>query len=508
MSPRAFAQTRLPQALASRGYIIHPSLVIEEWIPEGTLYDESNKKATMLIYGSSFPGKTLFDLITGSNKKKAWEQFHRCIALINQACISEKIKSELLVEISGAGPEAILCSDDGTLLILPSDLYIRCLDGQGEKTVIENRLQWINPDYREINPSWSFAFFSGTLAYRIIAGVGPFKGDEIPQTEELARHIRNGMYEGLMYALWNVKSSPALCIDALISSKIANSVDTLLAFGPELSEILDTSKEGIPASPQFLTEKKAAAKKRRASVKKERFFRVNRDTFKIGIPVLILFAALLFSYLNDLRGKPSTKGLTPREIVTGYYEAIGTLDQEKPQMYLAGKVKTPYSELTTNLFVISKVRETYEQGVRILSPAKLFILKNPGENIIYGITRLTIDRKNESDKNAEYFASMYLWLPLPDQKNETVGIDKSADNIKPKIWNSIYKYQDTVVLEWKKDRWKITKIQNTSIELIENDRSTILSNIAEEKALELPYAPTQNELKEAADLLDALNVIP
>lgn len=494
LTPRSFAQSRLSGLLSGRGYIINPSLAVEEWIPEGTCCNDSGTRETMQIYGMAFPGKTLLEIIGGENKEEAWKQLYQCISVITRASIGGKITMEMLTMIAGAGPEAILLADDGRILILPCDLYTRCIDSHKEKVSQENRLVWIHPDYRTLNPSWSFAFLAGTLAYRIAAGFPSFMAEGSLQAEELALNMRNGIFEPLQFAVWPIRATAAKCINELISTGIATSTDTLLAFGPVYSGILDPAKEGLPETEEFLKTKTAEENKRLVSIRRKKFFRLYKNKFKIAAAVLVVFGVFAGTYIHDLQSKPSTKGLIPLEIVTGYYNGISGLDQEKPAAYTTKSVKIEYPDLITNLFVTSKVRSAYEPETGIMTPAQLFLEHSPGKKTVFGITALSIDKISESDTAAEYSVSFFIWMPLAAEKGETS--EKATETAKPEtvVQLSVYKYKDSVVLTYKKDRWKITGIQKIERTLVEGNGKALLESIAVGFADGLPYAPSQAEI--------------
>ncbi len=497
MTPRAFAQTRLPQTLSRAGYIIRPSLEIEEWIPEGTFCDETRPNAAMQVWGPLFSGDTLLASITGDDRESAWKKLYQCVSLISRASIAGKISPEIVTALSGAGPEAILLAEDGSVLLLPSDLYTRCIDGHGEKNVVENRLFWIHPDFRTQNPSWSFAFLAGTLAYRIIAGKPPFHPGDSAQAEELAVNMQKGIFEPLQLAVWEIRAAAASCINALISTGIATSTDTLLAFGPAYSSILDPSKEGIPPTSEYTGEKAKAEKKRKAIIARKRFFHRHRTSLIVGGAIAALTAVLAGTYLNDIKDRPDTKGLNALAVVTGFYRGLASLDQEIPQAYLLRGVKTEYSDLITNLYVTSKVREAYEKDVGILSPARLFLLRSPEKKTVFGITGLTAEKVSENTADAEYTVKFYIWLPFSPGSADTANPE--AD-----VQLSVYQYQDTVMLASRKGLWKISKIQNVRKDLIEGSGKALLEKIADGSADVLPYAPSRTDLEKEKAALEAL----
>jgi len=489
MTPRAFAQSRFSQILGSAGLVLDPSGTVESWIPEGTVCDETRSRKKMLVYGPHFDGISLLETTAGADREAAWSRFHQCIAAINRAFLAGNVSPETLTAIAGSGPEAVLVSADGRILVLPFDIYTRCLAGQGEKHEIENRLLWIHPDYRTLNPSWAFSFMAGTLAYRIAAGKPPFSSEGILKAEELAFNTRNGVFEPLELAVWAIRPAAASCINSLISTGVATGAETLLAFGPAFAGILDPARDGVPESADFLKAKKASEKKRTGRMHRKNFFRRHRTTLTvIGILVAVV-AVFAASWLHDLAGRPTTKGMESAEVVAGYYAAVESLDQEIPQAYTARGVKPDYTEFTTNLFVTSKVRQAYEQNTGIISPARLFALREPGNYTVYGMTGLSIVRMKEDATHAEYEVSFHLWMPFSESQ---AASGEAGARL------SVHRYRDAVSLDLRKEMWKITGIRSLERTLVEGDGSKLFKAIADKTADALEWAPTPEEIAREA----------
>ena len=131
--------------------------------------------------------------------------------------------------------------------------------------------------------------------------------------------------------------------------------------------ITDPAKAAIPESEDFAAAREACAKKIAARAARKAFFRRNRGAFRIGAIAVIAVAVFVGMYVNDLRAKPDTMGLSPAQIVGGYYDAIAALDQEIPRAYGVKGLKTPYDDTVTNFYVTSRVRTNFE-GVGIESP--------------------------------------------------------------------------------------------------------------------------------------------
>jgi hypothetical protein len=502
MTSRAFAQSKLPQEQTVPGFILDPAGGITPWNADGTFCEGSGPDERMTVHGPAFSGRTLLEAFSDT-REAAWKQLYQSILLIHKSVVAGLVPAEQLAAIAGAGPESILCDDEGRVLVLPSELYTRSLGNHGERAAFENRFRWVHPDYLTITPSRAFAFLAGTAAYRIAAGTSPFEqaiemGSNTPSesfifAEDTARNIRHSIFEPLELAVWNVRPAAAACINALVSTELATSADTLIAFGPDFSAIIDPQKEGTEESAEHRAARDGAKKRRDGLIKRERFIRKYRRAFGIGAMIAIAVGVVVGVYVSDMKGKPSTAGLTPDEVVLGFYAGIANLDQEIPQSYSVKGVKNEYTDLITNLYVTSRVRQSYERDTGIMSPAQLFAAGgNIGKMTVYGMTGLTITRTSLTATEAEYDVSLYLWIPTSE--NQTPP-DTSSTEVPVQL--SIYRYGDTVRLAYAKDRWKIAEFKPKGAELVEGDAQKILAEIASSAAMSQAWAPAAEDIEKA-----------
>ena len=501
LTSRAFAQSKLPRCLTLPAFVLDPSGSVERWNMEGTFCEASGGKETVFAYGPAFSGATLLAIVQGVDRKAAWEGLYRTISLITKANLAGKIGDETLRDVATAGPGAIVCANDGRILILPSELYIRALSAQSIDVVTASRFFWVHPDAASLNTSWSFAFLSGTLAYRIAAGREPFpapesahkSGEDGTVHEQIARSMNGGIFEPIELAVWNIRPAAAACINALISTDVAASTDTLLAFGPDFSSLLDPSKEGTGATVDFLEKKKSAKRQRDAAIGRESFFRRHRRAFRISAVVVGFFAFIGAILVHDLRSKPSTQGMLADEVIHGYYAAIANLDQEIPTAYAAHDVQIDYADIITNLYVTNKMREAYERDAGLLTPAKLFAEGKPGKKAIFGLTRLDIRQGSADTGMVHYEVSYYLWLPVgPEGKS---GAESNpATNAEDQKPLTIYRYQDSVTLSLIKNRWLVSRITPKERALVTEAGEKIYSEIEKGNANAEQWAPSPEEI--------------
>ena len=500
LTPRAFAQSKLPRETTSRGLIFEPSGSIRAWIPEGTFSEGTGPEERMWVYGPAFPGQTLLSSLS-QDRETAWARLHQAILLIHKAAVSGLVTAADLALIAGAGPEALICGDDGSVLALPHGLYTRAIANQGERSAFDNRLRWVHPDRRTISPARAFAFLAGTCAYRIVAGFPAFgeaiaMGENAPAepsifAEDTARNIRHSIFEPLSLASWELRPAAASCIDALVSTQLAASADTLLAFGTEYKSLIDPQKEGVPPSDAHKAAREASARRRAGLVRRERFIRKYRRAFAIAGAIAVTAGILVGVWVNDMRSKPTTLGLSPMDVVSGYYGAIDRLDQEIPKAYHDSGMVIDYEDIVTNLYVTSKIRQSYEGEEVIISPATLFALGKPGKHAVYGLTNLAIKEESVSKDAAEYSVSLYQWLPESEHP-----VEAAADGTVP-AQLSISRRTEKLRLEWRKDRWMISAFIPTGRTLITDDATLIFFQIEDNSALSQPWAPSLKDIEAA-----------
>lgn len=487
MNPRSFAQSSMPRLQSQEGIIIFPNGETSSWLFEGTRCVTEGAREHMEFWGPTFDGESLLDIVAG-DKKQAWKWLHHTISSINKAVVDEKITPEFVTSLGAAGPIAILCGKDKSILLLPGDLCSRCASNQGEKKEITHRLAWIHPDHRLHNPMRAISFMAGICAYRILSGKMPFESNDPDNNSEgLSEIMRNGFFEGLLLASPSLKPAAAQAVDSLITATSAASTETLLAFSSDIDSLYDPARAGIEKTESFQAKKKAAKRKRESGLNRKRFFR-KRSSILIIVGIIAGIGGLIgLTLFKDIKDKPNTLNMSTTEIVQGYYEGIGNLDQEISTTYSVKGLKTDYDSFVTNLYVTSKMREAYERNGGLLSPAELYINKETNGRMIFGLTRLHIENITESEAKSQFKASFYIWMPYADEQSED------------QVQLSVYLYEDIISLQWIKDRWLVSLIEPTKRILVESDAEKLLNAIKNDSADEFPWSPAIFEIQKLKD---------
>lgn len=491
MTPRVLAQSKLVAAMSGHGLIVRSDGTTDEWIPEGTFVRSVDGHERTYVYGPDFDAEPLSTLAEG-DRTEAWKNLHAAITAVNRAYLDRKLTDSDMTQIAGAGPLALLPARDGTVLILPGNLVSRCVAAHGEETEIAMRLLWVHPDYRTLNPSWAFSFMAGTIAYRIAAGVPPFAAHRpfkrgVAGSEAIGIDIRNGFFEPIDTAVWAIRPAAAACVNALVSSGTATSVDTLASFGPSIDSVIDPARESVPESEEFAAKRVAFASRLAADARREDILRRYRTAFIAGGVALVACVALVVAYVMNRNAGPDTLSLKPIDVVEGYYAAVEKLDQETADAYCVKGLKTEYDNYMTNFYVTSRIRLSYE-GSLIVTPEDLYALRDPGTNMIYGITRYESSDLMASNELAACTVSFYYWLPVSAKEGDTRTTG---------VLLSIVRRKDKVTLEYAKNRWKISGIEPLESEDIPVDGDVLLKLIKSGAAEDLPYAPAAAEMEKA-----------
>ncbi len=511
MAPRSFAQSGLPRLLAEAGFRISPSLDVTETLSEGTFSsgdkDIEGERDRMKVFFPDFSGKSLLEIAEGAydapgERDQAWLALSRAFSTLFRLARAGGHGRLPLEAAARSGPESVLCGEDGSLFVLPPTLYRRCAANAGDDSEIGNRLTWIHPDPEAATPERALSFMAANLAYRLIAGKNAFgaremsaeeKKEERPRFEALTNEMRKGRFERLYFVAPTLSEGLVNALDAALDLKReAETDDALLPFfenGAPLSSQVDPARTEASGTVAFARRKELHDTKLRNARKREAFLRRYRGLlYGAGIAVLII-GAITGVTINDMSRRPTTKGMEPDEVVDTFYRSVATLDQEWPATCLAKGVKPDYLAILTNIYVTTKVRESYERNGGVLSPALLFAHGKTDNRPVYGVSGLNIERDTPG-KN-EYTVSLYLWMPTSD--DPVIMGEDPGDQL------SILRYKDRLTLALVKDRWRIIALEPLERASIVPSASEILPKIADGSAAAEPWAPRPDEIDAARE---------
>lgn len=476
LRPRAFAQTKLSQTVSEQGIILHTDGSISKWGIEGTYSNTDILGDPIVMYGEQFEGASLLEILE-KEASSAWESLYSVFLVLQKSSQDGRLTHDQFINFLNAGPGSLIVGLDGSILILPSEIYIKSLASFGIKAEIEQRYSWIHPDTSLLDVSRGFAFLAGTLMYRLISGKPAFeyKGEDT-NGALLAHYIQNNFFEPLNIASWTIRPDVARVINDFLDIKVATSINPILSYGPSFLSLLDEAKLNTPESKEFLVLKKKAESKRKKAERNKLFVKKYKGAIITALVVCVVVGLGMGLTIRDAKAKPNTLGLEPYDVIYNFYQAIDQLDQEIPRLYSVKGVKYDYDSFITNLYVASKVRETYEQNGGILSPSDLLKTDTIEGRQIYGITGLIITLQEQTKDIASFFVSLYVWLPFVSDSGSKIN-----EELEQEVPLSIYHYTETIGLSFVKDRWLISEfvpIERKELELSPQEILDILqSNI-------------------------------
>lgn len=501
LSAHAAAKSRLQRGKRASGYLITPEGGIHPWIPEGTFCRDDREDARvqhensgiLYIWGSDFDGVSLLEIITDTDTEAAWLAFHRCFTAIERAASSaDPLGRTMLREVGQSGPEAILWSQDGSVLILPGEIYRRSLAVHGSTIERQNRLEWVVPDSVSETPERSFAFLVGTCAYRIASGSSPFMNENLwslqkkaKETEDtfIARLIRYGFALPIQVLQPSLNDSLSMRINEAITARKPASATSILEFS---NSFTNTEPSSTKNGKVQIQQRKAYEQKQITSLSRSIFFNKNKTNFLVAGIITAFVVIFTGMYISDIRSKPTTAGLEPHEVVTGFYNSIAMLDANTLKAYSKKKAYEEYDGLITTMYMTNRIRADVEGEAKMASPIELFTKRLDASYTIFGITNMTYSELQKKEDSAEYRVGFYLFVPedLVDYGNEP----------KPLQWReeeplAVYHYRDVCTLSRKKDRWIISDIRVEERSIAERVGTMIFSAAAEGSGESLPYAP-------------------
>jgi hypothetical protein len=238
-----------------------------------------------------------------------------------------------------------------------------------------------------------------------------------------------------------------------------------LSGGPERFFHPVSEEEGA----KILAERKQFDRKKAVRVKTRRFIRRNTAIISGVIIALAALALTTGSIIKSRGDLPTTRGMSPQEVITTYYSAFENLDHTLMEACVVDKAGKGDIDLVTNIFVISKVREAYEMKRPVIAAREwLNAGAAPTDLTVVGVTGLRLEGEevDESDGEVRYRAAYTLWFPAAYMQGgggegtpeEPAGT--AAEPVPP----AKAEMADEVRLVLRKGAWRIAGIERTADE--------------------------------------------
>ena len=216
------------------------------------------------------------------------------------------------------------------------------------------------------------------------------------------------------------------------------------------------------------------------------------------------------------------------QTIQAFFKGMNSLDVPLIQTFIKGRSASRYLDSISNIYVISKQRQSGLGDQGFVKPAKYFLLitdksKNKLAEL-YGATNIRIDGK-PYDEYIDLVQNKTKPQPLTSEQG--VSINKGDTSVHLVEYYLIYtegdnsdifveKNRDTFTLTFKKDKWIITDIDSQSQELpidsnaFKNDyynrlmqnQGDVVKSI-KELSLTYDFLPSQKEMQTEKEILEA-----
>jgi hypothetical protein len=324
---------------------------------------------------------------------------------------------------------------EGTVFFAPATLSRRCMMAEGAGPD-----QYNCPDLEGMEAA---CFSAAAMLYRVLTGCAPFPAAD----ENFYQDMREGNFIPVRLAAPGIDEKLGNLVQAAFMTASGGNKkpgEAAVILRQFLEILMPVGREAKTATSFFRTlsaeeeallqkEKQMFLKKNTTSVKTRRFI-VRNKAVLLGIAaalVIVFFAAN--SVLKNRAELPTTRGMDSGAVVQSYYKAIGGLDHPLIEACLAKGADKSDLDMVLNLFVISKIRQAYEN------------IPGLEEGGVFGVTDLSVELVSggEEDGQAGYLAVYTLWMP-------------DGEDFRP------VRRRDDLTLARIRGNWQITEIKRTS----------------------------------------------
>ncbi|MBO4638134.1 MAG: hypothetical protein J5710_00085 [Treponema sp.] len=435
--------------------------------------------------------QTLLDLYAkcGTSQATTTDKDNMYLASLAYCTIlTQAANGEVELPLNGSGGVLVDGIDSAKklkFLFLPQNIFKYSIAGLSAVEQADLHNCWINPSLHDLP---AICFTRSCVAYKMLTGRYPY-----PSADNLTRNADlldrnflplelsiNGINKELAAAVNNGLKLNSNSVNIPGKKAKGKRSEDLVPQKDFPLELLANAKENLSTnlSDEAFEEKVNSYKKlQNSKVKTKRTLRRNTTAFLAGLialVVVIIYARSSYiSYLNDY----TTKGLTSVQTIQTFFKGINTLDIPLMQTFVNGKSANRYLDSVSNVYVISKQRQSNGDDNGFQKPARFFVMLTNSSMLsmigLYGVTNVKIDGKQYDE---------YLDLKLNKEQPEIItqeqGVtinkgDKSVHSVEYYTLhsegtnNDIYvtKNKDTFTLTFKKNKWIITDIETSQTDI-------------------------------------------
>lgn len=489
LSAREAGTSKLSQHQTEQGVIIQVSndgtVSYSSWSWTGSHEDiaPGRKNYSVFVDGEVFDGKPLLAIMEEADavsaetdpaaSRTAREKFRNAV---NTLSFAVEDAAEKNVFLPDNGPLGTIVADDGRILLLPQNVFIRALNSRSDRDESKFAGSWKNTALQDLD-SWRFTL--ACYAYRYVSGRNAFPQEDsqiraadyfdrnfVPldwfcTLEDVKAENGNEADTASLYAAIYANLTKAAPVQETAKQKRKTSKrkieeETKSVPLPELPSFESRKCKNIPLISEYVRQQK--------KLKKTRFIRQNSLAIKwcsIGALVLILLTA---SYIKDKLQGPTTEGMEPAAVLEMFYDSFDQLNVTDFDATHTDDCADDMSNYISTMFVTSKMRQSYE-GMSYYTMNQWLSTQTLTGNYVFGLTNLTftpVGAEPPSDKSAdtsEVFTWKVHYYIVYNMGNEEFSyIDQS----------------DVITISWKDDRWMVTDFETASSTPYEDIAPTLL----------------------------------
>ena len=435
--------------------------------------------------------QTLLDLYAkcGTSQATTTDKDNMYLASLAYCTIlTQAANGEVELPLNGSGGVLVDGIDSAKklkLLFLPQNIFKYSIAGLSAVEQADLHNCWINPSLHDLP---AICFTRSCVAYKMLTGRYPY-----PSADNLTRNADlldrnflplelsiNGINKELAAAVNNGLKLNSNSVNIPGKKAKGKRSEDLVPQKDFPLELLANAKENLSTnlSDEAFEEKVNSYKKlQNSKVKTKRTLRRNTTAFLAGLialVVVIIYARSSYiSYLNDY----TTKGLTSVQTIQTFFKGINTLDIPLMQTFVNGKSANRYLDSVSNVYVISKQRQSNGDDNGFQKPARFFVMLTNSSMLsmigLYGVTNVKIDGKQYDE-----YIDLKLNKEQPEIITQEQGVtinkgDKSVHSVEYYTLhsegtnNDIYvtKNKDTFTLTFKKNKWIITDIETSQTDI-------------------------------------------
>lgn len=334
------------------------------------------------------------------------ERFYACLFVC--AVMTQAAKEN--IEIPQNGAEGIIVDlESKKLLFLPQDLFGFAANGCSNKESAFFHRNWIN---QTLDGLPFLCFERAVIAYTMLTGTFPYSAEDpiehnsdildrkfIP-IELLVPELSSELAQEINRAL-KLNSNAVLIPGKKKSGKTSEDLTPTPDFPLQLlrdsKEIAEKAFNATDKNSGNSKEVEAYIKHQDAQINRKRFLRRNKSKFLVSAIGAVILTIICINTVKTHGEEYTSKGLTSEQTITAFFQGVNAKDIPLLENITQNRAPKQFVSSVSQIYVISKQRQHYNQDNGFVNPARYFLLVNNSaadrKTGIYGTTGLLIDGK-------------------------------------------------------------------------------------------------------------------